>query len=155
MEKAINVLLFIIGLILAVIFLIPATARSTEKRFAQAGIEYLDEQRGKALNSDLAGAARELKIIVDFWPGKVRRDGNLAEGFRKHREEVIRDVIAKMRQLSGADLGTDPQSWIKRYHSTSGAPPNEARQPTPVGRVLACSASAARRGCALRSAHTG
>ncbi len=121
--------LFILGACLggfiAVAVILPATR--IEPLYTRAAVARLEELRLKAIRGDISEAARSLKEATEYWPTKVRHEGDLSRVYELSRAGAIREIISRMRFLSGEDLGEDPQSWIGKNYR------NDATQPNPQG----------------------
>lgn len=89
------------------------------------GVERLGELRLKALHGDLSQAASSLNAVVDYWPSKLGHDGRLSRVYELSRAGVIREIISRMRSLSGEDLGDDPKLWTEKFYRKETPPPNQ------------------------------
>ena len=56
--------------------------------------------------------------------GDSRDLNNIME---RERTRMVKDLLADLRKKTGGDLGSDPETWIKRY-SQSGTNMNSTRQ---------------------------
>ena len=110
--------LFVLGACLggfiAVAIVLPATR--IEPLYTHAGVERLEELRLKALHGDISQAASNLKDVVEYWPVKLRHEGDLSRVYELSRASVAREIISRMRSLSGQDLGDDPKPWLEKYY---------------------------------------
>lgn len=47
----------------------------------------------------------------------VSRNARFGQILEMYQASTIREIIARMRTLSGEDLGDDPKPWIEKYCS--------------------------------------
>jgi hypothetical protein len=77
-----------------------------------------DECRTNALQSSqperIAGLIHA--AIIYYPSGKKQTAGShLDRMVERGRQSAIRDMLAHLRIITGADLGSDPQAWINRF----------------------------------------
>jgi hypothetical protein len=132
--KAIGIILIVLfaGFILLAMIL-PAMSLHTEALYTRAGVAHLEELRLKAVAGDISQAVASLKEVVEFWPPKLRHEGDLSRVYELSRAGVIREIISRMRSLTGEDLGNDPKLWIEKFDRKAKKQANHALEPTPVG----------------------
>ena len=118
----------LLGGFVVLVVVLPATR--IEPLYTRAGVERLEELRLKAVHGDISQAAASLKAVVEYWPAKLRHEGNLARVYELSRANVIREIISRMRSLSGEDLGDDPQLWIDKFYKGEAAQPATAPEPS-------------------------
>jgi len=99
-----------------------------EAMLADNWTQMLQEGRDGALeNTNIVEVAGTLRWIGHFyrWPeppasGIERRHYNLME---RIRVEYQHDVVVRLRQLTGAQLGDDPKLWVEKYAKPRGQVP--------------------------------
>jgi hypothetical protein len=85
----------------------------------------------QAENGDLAQAATALRNVESFWPPEVPHEGRLASVVAASRDSTVREIITRMRALSGEDLGNDPKVWIGKYCRDAEVGTNQSHGTTP------------------------
>ena len=85
--------------------------------FASEQVHIFDEMRDKALRSDASGAAGCLEYVVNYYPSGTKQEpgSRLDRMVEGARGQAVREILAYLRAKTGEDLGTDPESWIKKY----------------------------------------
>jgi hypothetical protein len=85
--------------------------------FASEQVHIFDEMRDKALHSDASGAAGCLEYVVNYYPSGTKQESGsrLDRMVESARGQSVREILAYLRIKTGEDLGTDPDSWIKKY----------------------------------------
>lgn len=85
--------------------------------FASEQVHIFDEMRDKALHSDASGAAGCLAYVVNYYPSGTKQESGsrLDRIVESARGQSVREILAHLRTKTGEDLGTDPESWIKKY----------------------------------------
>ena len=111
-----------LGGFIAVAVVLPATR--IEPLYTRAGVARLEQLRLKAVSGDVLQAAESLKEVTEYWPAKLRHEGDMSRIYELSRAGATREIISKMRNLSGEDLGEDPQSWIGKYYRKNATQPN-------------------------------
>jgi hypothetical protein len=109
-----------IGCLLVLVF--AAAGDHSKILYTKIAIMGYDDQRELAMKGDLSQAAASLKQVVDYWYTKAPREGHMADILKAFRASVIREIISRMRLLSGEDLGNDPQLWIDKYYRKDAMP---------------------------------
>ena len=104
-----------LGFVLLV-FILPAMSTNTKAMYTRIGVQWYEQRRVEAMQGDLLQAARSLHSVVAYRPGKVPDDGHFAYVLDTFRASVIREIIARLRTLSGEDLGDDPKRWIEKFY---------------------------------------
>jgi len=85
--------------------------------FASEQVHIFEDMRDKALHSDASGAVGCLEYVVNYYPSGTKQESGsrldrMVESARGHS---VREILAYLRTKTGEDLGTDPESWIKKY----------------------------------------
>jgi hypothetical protein len=93
----------------------------TKALYTRIAVRWYDERREEAFKGDLSQAAKSLNSVVEYWPVKVPRDGEFGYIASSSRKSAIREIITRMRTLTGEDLGDDPQPWIQKYYKNDVA----------------------------------
>jgi len=122
--------LLVLGL--AIVFVIAFPAVKTEAVYMRAYVNFYEERRLAAVQGDINQAAESLKSVAEHEPRKVSANGDLGKALKIVRQGAIREIITRMRTLSGEDLGDDPRPWISNYcradkRLTSGSEPQVGR----------------------------
>jgi len=90
---------------------------------ADGRAEVLEEMRESALSQTNASAVATTLRHAHRWYGTITpRPAESHEDrlLRRVRIAVVRDIIARLRELTGKELGADPRPWIEMY-----APPEQ------------------------------
>ena len=105
--------------------------------YLRGAVGRYQELRMKAEKGDLLQAASALNEVMAFRPPEwLPLDGSGAGwAVVAFRDATVREVLTRMRLLSGEDLGTDPAAWLKKYHKPGETQPNE-RSGVDAGRAL-------------------
>jgi hypothetical protein len=84
---------------------------------AREQIEIFDDMRDRALGSGVAEAADCLRYAVHYYPSGTKQvtGSRLDRIVERERGEVVRAIIAHLRNKSGEDLGDDPEKWVEKY----------------------------------------
>jgi hypothetical protein len=122
-------ILFILGMCLGgfIALVVVLAATNIGPLYTRGGVARLEQLRLKAVSGDISQAAMNLKDATEYWPPKVPHEGDLARVYELSRAGAVREIISRMRSLSGEDLGSDPQLWIDRYY------PKDKTEPNPKG----------------------
>ena len=80
----------------------------------------------EAVRGDLQQAAQSLKSVVEYEPLKVPPEGDLGRALKIVRQDAIGEIIARMRTLSGDNLGDEPEPWIRKYNTDKSLPSQPA-----------------------------
>src|ERR1041385_8776642 len=99
-----------------VMFIFPAMNTETSARYTRMGVMWYDQRRVEAFKGDLGRAAYSLNSVVEYRPTKVPSEGDFAQILDTFRACAVREIIARMRTLSGEDLGDDPSAWLQKYY---------------------------------------
>jgi hypothetical protein len=94
----------------------PAMSTQTTALYTRIGVMEYERERMEASKGDLAHAAKSLNNVVEFRTSKVPSTGDFAQILDTFRASVVREIIARMRTLSGEDLGGDPKPWMQKYY---------------------------------------
>jgi len=135
MRTAAVLLLVLVGIFIALLLVLPLMSSHTEKLYTRIYVLFYEQERLQAVKGDLQQAVQSLKSVVEYEPLKVPADGDLGRALKLVRQGAIREIIARMRTLSGEDLGDDPEPWIKKYYRTDKSRPNKpaaGKRPDPV-----------------------
>jgi len=109
-----------------VMFILPAVRTQSSALYTRIGVMWYEERRVEASKGDLTKAARSLNSVVEFRPSKVPTEGNFAQILDTFRASAVREIIARMRVLSGEDLGDDAKPWIQKYYKRDPSLPSES-----------------------------
>src|SRR5690242_17690407 len=102
--------LFICGFALLLVNA-PILSGSTEKTYTRVAVYEYQKLRLKAEQGDLSQAASALKETLTFWPSKISHESMTAGVVAAFRDSTVREILTRMRSLSGEDLGPDPELW--------------------------------------------
>jgi hypothetical protein len=85
--------------------------------FASEQVHIFQEMREKALNSNVPGAAGCLEYVVNYYPSGTKQESGsrLDHMVESARAQSVREIVAYLRSKTGEELGTNPESWIKKY----------------------------------------
>lgn len=94
-----------------------------ESGLASERVQFLDEMRERALQSNLYEAARCLSMVLGNW----RPDNGLPHSqfsqldrmVENARDQSEREILAHLRAKTGKDLGCDPRAWVEKYEKDS------------------------------------
>ena len=128
MRTPVILLLGLGGVFFAVLLLLPLMACHTEKLYTRIYVHFYEERRLAAVKGDIQQAAENLKSVAEYKSLKVPAEGDLGRALKVVRQAAIREIIARMRTLSGDDLGEDPEPWIKKYQHPSTLRSNPGMQ---------------------------
>jgi hypothetical protein len=122
-----RILFVLLGvLIFGVTFLVLLNAQS-DATYTRAAVYRYQELRMASEKGDISQAATSLKDALVFWPPKIEHESRAAGVVAAFRDSTVREIITRMRLLSGENLGDDPDSWLKKYYK------EEETQPNPQG----------------------
>jgi hypothetical protein len=82
----------------------------------------------QAEKGDLSQAASALKEVLAFWPPKISHESSTAGVVGAFRDSTVREIITRMRTLSGEDLGADPEAWLRKYYKPGEMQPAGSSQ---------------------------
>ncbi len=125
MRSVAPILLVLGGLFFVLLLILWLMGNNTEKLYTRIYVQFYEERRLAAVKGDMQQAAQGLKSVVEYEPLKVPASGDLGRALKLVRQGAIREIIARMRTLSGEDLGEDPEPWIKKYYHTGNSRPNQ------------------------------
>lgn len=103
------------ALILVVIQFLGSMRRSVEVAYAHNTFFELQEERDRALRSDVPEAAEKLLRISEGTNAKQTPGSPLDRICTFQRTNVVREIIAYLRVKTGEDLGEEPGPWIAKY----------------------------------------
>ena len=85
--------------------------------FASEQVHVFDDMRDCAFHSDASGAGGCLEYVVNYYPSATKQEpgSRLDRMVESSRGQSVREIVAYLRTKTGEDLGTDPESWIKKY----------------------------------------
>lgn len=132
-------LAFVIGFAcgLAVLLIIsPVLSGASDRTYTRVAVYRYQELRTKAGTGDLPQAASALKEALAFWPPKISHGSGTAGVVAAFRDSTVREILTRMRLLSGEDLGAEPEVWLKKYYKPDEKQPtlqNAANQSQPLG----------------------
>jgi hypothetical protein len=129
--KAVRTTLIVLFCVVPLLALIlPKMTDKNDLIYTNLALERLEAFRLEALGGDISQAAYNLKEVVEDSPTKVPHDGDSSRTYELARAAAIREIISRMRSLSGEDLGEDPKLWIEKYSRKEPAQADKALQPT-------------------------
>jgi hypothetical protein len=111
--------LFAIAAVCVLLLSAERAYRSLAVHFAADHAWVFEEMRAKA-NGGAATAAEAagcLEYVVSYYPSgtKLATGSEIDRVVEGYRAAVARDIIGRLRALTGDDLGDDPDPWIKKY----------------------------------------
>ena len=115
--------LLVLGL--AIVFVIAFPAVKTESVYMRVYVYFYEARRLAAVQGDIQQAAQSLKSVVEYEPLKVSAEGDLGKALKIVRQGAIREIIARLRTLSGEDLGEEAAAWVKKYYREDTPRPNQ------------------------------
>jgi hypothetical protein len=141
MKAILTTLIVLFGVFVLLAMILPTVNRQNALLYTHAAVGRLEELRLKALAGDISQAASSLNEAVGDWPTKVPNYGEYSRIYELARAAAIREIISRMRSLSGEDLGADPKLWIEKYSRKDPAQAEKALQPavTPPGSTISSS----------------
>ena len=85
--------------------------------FASEQVHIFDEMRNRALQSDASGAAECLEYVVAYYPSGTKQEvgSRLDRMVESARVQSVREILAYLRTKTGEDLGSNPESWVRKY----------------------------------------
>jgi hypothetical protein len=99
--------------------------------------QMFEECRTQALqSSDPKKIAGFIQAAIIYYPSGTKQStgSHVDRMVERSRELAIDDMIARLRIVTGGDLGKDPQSWIDRYGEKEMVQPDRAANPSqPTG----------------------
>jgi hypothetical protein len=103
--------------ILATYFGIQDVVLRLRVEFARDQMAILEDMRDQALKAEPKQAVGCLKYAVVYYPSGTKQTSGSAldHMVEQTRAEMIRQIIADLREKTGDDLGNDPQRWIDKY----------------------------------------
>jgi hypothetical protein len=123
--KTLLVLLLLLACGIGLLLIIaPVLSGSTDRTYTRVAVYRYRELRLKAEQGDLPQAASALKDTLAFWPPKISHESSTAGVVAAFRDSTVREILTRMRLLSGEDLGADPEAWLKKYYKPEQAQPN-------------------------------
>ena len=93
--------------------------RSLTVSFADEQTRLFHEFRDEALaTNDPAKAANYLDAVISYYPSgsKQQRGTKLDRLVERHRHDASLAIIRHLRQITGKDLGNDPQCWLEEFN---------------------------------------
>jgi hypothetical protein len=130
--KASLVLLAVCVCVLGFLAIAPVLSGANDRTYTRVAVYRYQELRLKAEKGDLSQAASALKEVLAFWPPKISHESSTAGVVTAFRDSTVREIITRMRLLSGEDLGVDTEAWLNKYHKAGEMQPagwSEGRQP--------------------------
>ena len=94
---------------------------SVTASFASEQTRLFHEFRDEALaTNDPAKAARYLDAVISYYPsGSKQQQGTTLDRLvERHRNDASMAIIRHLRQITGTDLGNDPQRWLEEFDKT-------------------------------------
>jgi hypothetical protein len=114
---------FICCLVL-LLMIAPVLSGANDRTYTRVAAYRYQELRMKAEKGDLSQAASALKEVLAFWPPKISHESSTAGVVAAFRDSAAREIITRMRSLSGEDLGADPEAWLRKYYKPGEIQPN-------------------------------
>src|SRR5439155_3218454 len=74
---------------------------ANDRTYTRVAVYHYQELRMKAETGDVSQAASALKEVLAFWPPKISHESSTAGVVAAFRDSTIREIIARMRSLSG------------------------------------------------------
>lgn len=117
------------------VIIAPVLSGANDRTYTRVAVYEYGRLRMKAEKGDLSQAASALKETLAFWPAKISHESSTAAVVAAFRDSTVREILTRMRSLSGEDLGTDPEAWLKKYYKPDEMQPNpqggaNGRQPS-------------------------
>lgn len=107
------------ALILCCGWLLVDNARlSITSSFADEQTQLFHEMRDEALSSeDPSRVADYLGYVVGYYPSgtKQQHGTHLDAVVERNRKDTVAAIIRHLRELTGKDLGSDPDLWVKDF----------------------------------------
>jgi hypothetical protein len=91
---------------------------SLEVNFANEQTRIFQEMLDESLKSDDPHrAANCLGYVVSYYPSgsKQRQGSQLDAVVERHRKDAAAAIIRRLRELTGKDLGKDPDPWVNEF----------------------------------------
>jgi hypothetical protein len=90
-----------------------------EVSFADDQTAIFEEMRLQAWQGDAAAAAGCLRYVVGYYTSgtKQRAGSRLDRMVERERARAVKQIITRLRTLTGQDLGEEPDVWIQRFGS--------------------------------------
>ena len=101
----------------------------TETIYTRVAVSEYGRLRVEAEHGDISQAASALKGALAFWPLKVPHESRAAGVVAAFRDSTVREILTRMRSLTGEDLGSDPEPWLKKYYRQPTQGGADGRQP--------------------------
>lgn len=86
--------------------------------FADEQTKIFQEMRDEVLDTeDPHRAANCLEGVVSYYPSgtKQRSGSHLDTVVERHRNDAMIAIICRLHELTGKDLGNDPDPWVKEF----------------------------------------
>ncbi len=90
--------------------------------FADDQTLLIQEFRDKALaTNEPAKAASYLDAVIGYYPSgtKQQHGTTLDRLVERHRDDASMVIIRHLRQITGKDLGNDPQRWLEEFNKAT------------------------------------
>ncbi len=107
------------------IMIAPVLSGANDRTYTRVAVYEYGRLRMKAEQGDLSQAASALKEALAFWPPKISHESSTAGVVAAFRDSTVREILTRMRLLSGEDLGADPEAWLKKYYKPEQTQPNQ------------------------------
>ena len=126
MRNPVNPLLAIGGLFVVGFLIFLLVGDESEKVYTRISVVVYEQERSAACKGDMQQAAQSLKRVVEYQSPKVPADGQLGRALKLVRQGAIREIIARMRTLSGEDLGMNLSRRSRVLDSDKSRPDHPA-----------------------------
>ena len=111
--------------------------------------QMFEECRTQALqSSDPKKITGLIQAAIIYYPSGTKQvvGSHVDRMVERSRQLAIDDMIARLRNVTGVDLGKDPQRWIERYGEREMVQPDRASNPSlptgsPTNQLLAAAGS--------------
>ena len=101
--------------------LVRHAVQSIRIAFAEDMTDIFAEMRTRALQGNVGEAIRCLDYVVNYYPSgtKLPTGSRLDRIVERERAQAVKDIVARLRRLTGEDLGDDPARWTQEFAGQS------------------------------------
>ena len=84
---------------------------------AREQIEKFEELSNQVVGIDAQDTVKILRIVAYFYPGGIgyKEGSDLDMIVENEREQAINKIISHLKNITGENLGDDPEAWIEKY----------------------------------------